>query len=138
MNCLQSGDLYGFEESLHCHLMDCYNETAQVLLMAASKDEGLRSAQRDLAQTLGLGKLVFRDCHIQLCTGFWFKTHHKFNTPWKEPKMLVINILDKDGKNDRNTLPIYDVAFWDDDVVEVLRRLSHKYGNWVEHLFLAK
>ena len=36
--------------------------------------------------------------------------------------MLVINVLDKDGKNDRHTLPIYDVAFGGDHVVEVLRQ----------------
>lgn len=242
MNYLKCGDLYGFEESFHCQLMNYYNETAQALLTAASKDESIRSSQRDLAQTLGFGKLVFRDCQIQLRTGFWVKvkslyakkvpegydggrhmlhlwwsvmeqaspafyslvclfsvlccsydvakqvlsiqhikvgfdrmrllanrissqciksrpelvldkgenlkgkrvfvsldggrsrtreylpelnkegTHHKFSTPWKEPKMLVINTLDKDGKNDRHALPIYDVAFGDDQVVEVLRQ----------------
>ena len=242
MNDLSSGDLYGFEEGLHCQLMECYNGTAQELVTEISKGEPLRSSQRDLAQTLGVGKLVFRDCHIQLRTGFGVKvkslyakkvpegyegcrhmlhlwwsvmeqaspafyslvclfsvlccsydvakqvlaiqhikvgfdrmrflanriscqciksrtelvldkreevtgkrvfisldggrtrtrdylpelnkegTHHKFNTPWKEPKMLVINVLDKDGKNDRHTLPIYDVAFGDDEVVEVLRQ----------------
>ena len=242
MNDLSCGDLYGFEEGLHCQLMECYNGTAQELLTEISKGEPLRASQRDLAQTLSVGKLVFRDCHIQLRTGFWVKvkslyakkvpegyeggrhmlhlwwsvmeqaspafyslvclfsvlccsydvakqvlaiqhikvgfdrmrllanrissqciksrtelvldkreslkgkrvfvsldggrtrtrdylpelnkegTHHKFNTPWKEPKMLVINVLAEDGKNDRHTLPIYDVAFGDDEVVEVLRQ----------------
>lgn len=239
-NDLICGDLYGFEEGLHSQLMECYNGTAQALLAEISKSESLRSSQRNLAQTLGVRKLVFRDCQIQLRTGYWVKvkslyakkvpegyeggrhmlhlwwsvleqaspafyslvcmfsvlcpsydvakqvlavqhikagfdrmrllanrisslciksrtalvldkqesvkgkrvfisvdggrtrtrdyltelndagTHHKFNTPWKEPKMLIINILDEHGKNDRQTLPIYDVAFGDDQVVSVL------------------
>jgi hypothetical protein len=239
---LNSGDLYGFEEGLYSQLMECYNETVQVLLNEVSKSDTFRSSQRSLGQSLGLGKLSFRDCSIQLRTGFWVNvkglyakkvpegyegerhmlylywsvmeqaspafyslmclfsvlccsydvarqvlgmqyvkvgfdrmrflanrissqciktrtelvldkaenltgkrvfisldggrtrtrdylpelnkkgTHHKFKTPWKEPKMLVINILGKDGKNDRHTLPIYDVAFGDDQVVEVLRQ----------------
>lgn len=242
MRDLSFGDLYGFEEAFHSQLMDCYNKTVQELFVEISKSESLRSSQRDLAQTLGFGKLAFRDCQIQLRTGFWVKvkslyakkvpegydggrhmlhlwwsvmeqaspafyslvclfsvlcpsydvakqvlatqhikagfdrmrllanrissqciesrsalvldkketlagkrvfisldggrtrtreylpelnkkgTHHKFDTPWKEPKMLVINILDKEGKNDRHTLPVYDVAFGDDEVVEVLRQ----------------
>jgi len=239
---LTRGDMYGFEEGFFARLMECYNEASQELLSEVSRMEALRASQRDLAQSLGAGKLVFRDCHIQLRTGFWVKvkglyakkvpegyegtrhmlhvwwsvmeqaspafyslvclfsvlccsydvakqvltmqhvkvgfdrmrllanrissqciksrsalvldkkeslagkrvfisldggrtrtrvylpelnkkgTHHKFETPWKEPKMLVINILDKEGKNDRHTLPVYDVAFGDDEVVEVLRQ----------------
>ena len=239
---LSGGDLYGFEEGLYRQLVACYTETAEVVLNEVSKSGAFQSSQRNLAQSLGLGKLSLRYCSIQLRTGSWIKveglyakrapagyegerqmlylcwsvmeqaspafyslvclfsvlccsydvakqvlgmqyvkvgfdrmrflanrissqciknrselvldqsenlngkrvfssldggrtrirdylpelnkkvTHHKFKTPWKEPKMLVINILDKDGRNDRHALPIYDVAFGDDEVVEVLRQ----------------
>jgi hypothetical protein len=39
------------------------------------------------------------------------QTHHKFDTPWKEPKLLVIAIIDQDGKISQKQLPIYDATF---------------------------
>jgi hypothetical protein len=40
-----------------------------------------------------------------------------FNTPWIEPKLLVISILDKEGKME---LPIYDACFGDDELMDLL------------------
>ena len=36
--------------------------------------------------------------------------HSKFDTPWKEPKLLVIQQIDKDGQIDKKSLPIYDTV----------------------------
>jgi len=36
--------------------------------------------------------------------------HCKFDTPWKEPKLLVIQELDKEGQLKKKSLPIYDTT----------------------------
>lgn len=43
-----------------------------------------------------------------------------FDTPWKEPKLLVISSVDNEGKVNRKELPIYDVCFGDDELFELL------------------
>lgn len=43
-----------------------------------------------------------------------------FDTPWKEPKLLVISSIDDNGKINRKELPIYDVCFGDDEIFELL------------------
>jgi hypothetical protein len=43
-----------------------------------------------------------------------------FDTPWKEPKLLVISSIDAEGKVNRKELPIYDVCFGDDELFELL------------------
>src|SRR5215467_10781073 len=37
------------------------------------------------------------------------KGRHGFATPWREPRVLVIDILDEPGQPDRLRLPLYDV-----------------------------
>jgi hypothetical protein len=37
------------------------------------------------------------------------KGRHGFATPWREPRVLVIDILDEQGQPDRLRLPLYDV-----------------------------
>ena len=49
-------------------------------------------------------------------------THHKFSTPWKEPKMLVISLIDETGKIERGCLPVYDCSFGDDEIIALLRQ----------------
>ena len=44
----------------------------------------------------------------------------EFDTPWREPKMLVISIIDDNGKVDKRQLPIYDVSFGDDELFAIL------------------
>jgi hypothetical protein len=39
----------------------------------------------------------------------------KFDTPWREPKLFVIHILEQDGSISKNTLPIYDAIISGDD-----------------------
>jgi hypothetical protein len=43
-----------------------------------------------------------------------------FDTPWREPKLLVISSIDDEGKVNRKELPIYDVCFGDDELFELL------------------
>jgi hypothetical protein len=47
-------------------------------------------------------------------------THHKFATPWKEPKLLVITIIDENGKTERAELPIYDATFGEEGLFRLL------------------
>ncbi len=48
------------------------------------------------------------------------KRRSKYATPWKEPKLFVISTIDKAGKTNRQTLPIYDASFGDDETFELL------------------
>ncbi len=43
-------------------------------------------------------------------------THFLYNTPWREPKLFVIHIIDKEtGKQSEIELPIYDCTFSDNN-----------------------
>jgi hypothetical protein len=44
----------------------------------------------------------------------------KFDTPWVEPKLLVISIIDEDGKMSKIDLPVLDACFGDDELFELL------------------
>lgn len=44
----------------------------------------------------------------------------RFNTPWMEPKMFVIEVLDEHGNLDRRELPIYGCSFGDDELFDLL------------------
>ncbi len=59
------------------------------------------------------------------------ETHHKFETPWKEPKLFVISIIDKDGKIEKKELPIYDATFTDDSLFILL-------GNYLKSLNISQ
>ena len=43
------------------------------------------------------------------------KGYHRFAAPWREPRILVIDILDDEGKPDSLRLPLYDVVLGDAD-----------------------
>lgn len=43
-----------------------------------------------------------------------------YDTPWREPKLFVIDILGDDGKVDRQELPIYGTRFEQKDLFELL------------------
>lgn len=47
-------------------------------------------------------------------------THYKFESPWKEPKLFVISIIDDEGKIDRKELPIYDATFTEEALFSLL------------------
>jgi hypothetical protein len=44
-----------------------------------------------------------------------------FDAKWREPKLFVIDVIDKDGKQDRQHLPLYGCRFSDDDHVALLK-----------------
>lgn len=58
------------------------------------------------------------------------KGNATFDTPWVEPKMFVLNVLNEDGQVDRNWLPIYGTLFGDDEMVSLLA--EHLKGLQIE------
>ena len=47
--------------------------------------------------------------------------HHRYHTPWREPKEFVIYVLDDEGRPNRQWLPIYDGTMGDcDDIFFML------------------
>jgi len=44
-----------------------------------------------------------------------------YETPWREPKLFVIDVLDEKGKVDRKALPIYGTRFDQQDLFELLK-----------------
>lgn len=67
------------------------------------------------------------------------KGRHGFSTPWREPRLLVIDILDAQGQPDRLRLPLYDVLLGDAEAVWAmligyLRLLGAAYADVVEFI----
>ena len=67
------------------------------------------------------------------------KGRHGFSTPWREPRLLVIDILDDQGRPDRLCLPLYDVLIGDAEAVWALligylRLLGAAYADVVEFI----
>lgn len=65
------------------------------------------------------------------------KGRHGFAAPWREPRVLVIDILDAQGQPDRLRLPLYDVLIGDAEAVWALligslRLLGAAYADVVE------
>lgn len=48
------------------------------------------------------------------------KRAQKFATPWREPKMFVITTIDEDGQVNKESKPIYDGTFGDEQMIELL------------------
>lgn len=48
--------------------------------------------------------------------------HATYATHWREPKLFVIDVLDKEGRPDRDELPIYGCRFSESNVVDLLER----------------
>ncbi len=67
------------------------------------------------------------------------KGRHGFATPWREPRVLVIDILDAQGRPDRLRLPLYDGLIGDAEAVWALligylRLLGAAYADVVEFI----
>jgi hypothetical protein len=65
------------------------------------------------------------------------KGRHGFSTPWREPRLLVSDVLDDQGRPDRLRLPLYDVLLGDAEAVWALligslRLLGAAYAGVVE------
>lgn len=70
-------------------------------------DKGETASGKSLIISVDGGRTRTRKDKIQEETDNKYK---KFDTPWKEPKLLVIQELDKNGEISRNSLPIYDTV----------------------------
>src|SRR6266568_8216243 len=67
------------------------------------------------------------------------KGRHGFSTPWREPRVLVIDILDAQGQPERLGLPLYDALIGDAEAVWALligylRLLGAAYADVVEFI----
>jgi hypothetical protein len=67
------------------------------------------------------------------------KGRHGFAAPWREPRVLVIDLLDAQGQPDRLRLPLYDVLIGDAEAVWALligylRLLGAAYADVVEFI----
>jgi hypothetical protein len=65
------------------------------------------------------------------------KGRHGFSTPWREPRVLVIDILDTQGQPERLGLPLYDALIGDAEatwalVIGYLRLLGAAHAEVVE------
>ena len=65
------------------------------------------------------------------------KGRHGFSAPWREPRVLVIDILDDQGQPDRLRLPLYDVLIGEAEAIWALligyvRLLGAAYADVVE------
>src|SRR2546423_1107121 len=65
------------------------------------------------------------------------KGRHGFSAPWREPRVLVIDILDAHGQPDRLRVPLYDVLIGDAEaiwalLIGYLRLLGAAYADVVE------
>jgi hypothetical protein len=54
------------------------------------------------------------------------KGYDRFETPWREPKLFIIDILDDQGKYKRTTLPIYGCRFDETEMIDLLARYLRK------------
>src|SRR5262245_35103757 len=67
------------------------------------------------------------------------KGRHGFSAPWREPRVLVIDILDEHGQPDRLRLPLYDVLIGEAEaiwalLIGYLRLLGAAYADVVEFI----
>jgi hypothetical protein len=67
------------------------------------------------------------------------KGRHGFSTPWREPRVLVIDVLDPEGQPDRLCLPLYDALIGDAEatwalVIGYLRLLGAAHAAVVEFI----
>lgn len=65
------------------------------------------------------------------------KGRHRFETPWREPRVLVIDILDEEGKPDSLQFPLYDALIKNADttfslLIGYLRMLGAAHAETVE------
>ncbi len=65
------------------------------------------------------------------------KGTHRFYTPWREPRVIVIALLNDDGNSDSFSLPLYDTLIDDADatfnlIIGYLRLLGAAYAEIIE------
>lgn len=67
------------------------------------------------------------------------KGKHRFSTPWREPRVIVIDILDDEGEKTKLRLPLYDSLIKDADVtfsllIGYLRLLGAAHASVIEFI----
>jgi hypothetical protein len=125
----------------------------RVAQSSARADIGLREAALATARAMPIptdGPLTGRRVRVSLDGGRvrtrqgWpgrktAKGRHRFDTPWREPRVLVIDILDEKGRGDRLRLPLYDVLLDEAEatfslVVGYLRLLGAAHAQVIEFI----
>ena len=91
----------------------CLSQRVECML---GKDDNL-AGKRVIISTDG-GRIRIRNYQVEKNQA---GTHHKYETPWKEPKLFVITIIDENGKIERTELPIYDATFGEGGLFRLLR-----------------
>jgi len=90
----------------------CLDERSHIQI---DQDESLAGKKVQIA--IDGGRALTRDYTGELTEN----GNEKFDAKWREPKMFVITTLDKDGKREKDNLPLYDCTFGDDEMMELLR-----------------
>jgi hypothetical protein len=89
----------------------------EAALRLPSPSAGPRAGKR-VRGSLDGGRVRTRRTHRGRQTA---KGRHGFATPWREPRVLVIDILDDQGQPDRLRVPLYDVLIGNAEAVWALR-----------------
>lgn len=125
----------------------------RIALSTAHTAIGLRDAALDTAKSLAIpvdGPLCGKRVRISTDGGRvrtrknrrgrkTKKGRHAFSTPWREPRVIVIDVLDDEGKTDALRLPLYDVVLDDAEatfslIVGYLRLLGAAYAQEIEFI----
>src|SRR6266849_6006074 len=120
------------EIALHVVQAASYREAAAMLAR-----RGLACDVSSLVRvSLDGGRVRLRRTHRGRKTA---KGRHGFSTPWREPRVLVIDILDAQGQPERLGLPLYDALIGDAEatwalVIGYLRLLGAAHAEVVEFI----
>ena len=151
---VQTGSYHEAKELLDRRGLSCDISTlTRIARSTAHTAIGLREAALDTAKSLAIpvdgplcgkrvristdgGRVRTRKNHKGRKTK---KGRHAFSTPWREPRVIVIDVLDNEGKTDALRLPLYDVIIDDADatfslIVGYLRLLGAAYAQQVEFI----
>lgn len=126
---------------------------ARIAVTTAQADISLRDASLSAAMSIPVssgGPLAGKRVRVSLDGGRVrtrknrkgrknHKGRHGFTTPWREPRVLVIDLLDEQGKPDPLRLPLYDALLDDADatfnlLVGYLRLLGVAHATIVEFI----
>lgn len=151
---VQTGSYQEAQELLERRGLRCDISTlSRVALSTAHTAIGLRDTALETAQSLAVpadGPLCGKRVRVSTDGGRvrtrkrrrgrkTNKGRHAFWTPWREPRVIVIDVLDEAGKTDALRLPLYDVILDDAEatfslIVGYLRLLGAAHAQQVEFI----